>query len=232
MSTTWQALRVIEHLREPNTAAVLFDLDGSLIDTAPDLAAALNEVLDQDGLPAMPYEQIRAYVSTGAVGLIKLAYGLEPGSADYDKRRQRFLDAYRAGVADRSRLFEGIERVLRTIEQSDRQWGIVTNKPEWLTKPLLDALALAHRSGCVIAGDSASHPKPHPAPLLMAAERLDLDPYQCLYIGDAERDVVAARAAGMRVVVANYGYFAPHDDPTNWDADGAIDHPLDLLDWL
>lgn len=212
--------------------AVLFDLDGTLIDTAPDLARALNQVLREDGHAPLPFGAIRACVSAGSAALIRLGYTFAAGSPAFEARRQRLLDAYHDAVAVESRLFAGMEAVLRRCESLALPWGIVTNKPGWLTRPLLRALALDERTACVVAGDSAARSKPHPDPLLAAATALGLPPAACLYVGDAQCDVSAAHAAGMPAVVALYGYLGHDDEPQRWGADGYVDQPADLLAWL
>lgn len=212
--------------------AVLFDLDGTLLDTAPDLAAALNRVRAAEGLPPLPYAEIRPHVSNGSVALVTLGFDDAPGSAAFESHRSALLEAYGAAVAEHSRLFAGMDKILTAIESSGRCWGIVTNKPGWLTDPLLDKLGLAQRAACVISGDTTAHAKPHPEPLLVAAQQVGVAPPACLYVGDAERDVAAARAAGMAVVVALYGYLPPGAQPTDWQADGMIDAPADLASWL
>lgn len=214
------------------TRAVLFDLDGTLLDTAPDLAGALNRVRAEDGLPPLPYETIRPHVSNGSVALVKLGFEHHEQSEAFAERRQRLLDTYHAHVADESRLFAGIATVLDRLEATGRTWGIVTNKPGWLTTPLLAALGLDARPGCVVSGDTAARAKPHPDPLLAAAAALSLAPSACLYVGDAERDVAAARAAGMPVVVAAWGYIPPGENPEAWQGDACIARPADLLAWL
>lgn len=212
--------------------ALLFDLDGTLLDTGPDLARALNRLRVEDGLEPLPYGTIRPWVSHGSHALMRLGYAYEPGSADYESRRLRLLDLYHADVAAESRLFEGMEAVLAHAEAAGVPWGIVTNKPGWLTTPLLAALDLSARAACVISGDTTARAKPHPDPLLAAAAAIMRAPAECLYVGDAERDVTAAAAAGMPVLVALYGYLGPHDQPDTWGACGSIDQPLDLLGWL
>jgi 2-phosphoglycolate phosphatase len=215
-----------------SSRAVLFDLDGTLLDTAPDLARALNRVRGDDGLAPLPFAAIRPHVSHGSTALIALGYDLEPGTPAFECRRQRLLDAYHAEVAVESRLFPGMAAVLDTLEARGLSWGIVTNKPGWLTTPLLAALDLDRRAGCVVSGDSTPHAKPHPEPLLAAAAAIGIPATQCLYVGDAERDVVAARAAGMAVLVALYGYLAPGDEPARWGATACIERAAELLAWL
>ena len=210
---------------------VLFDLDGTLLDTAQDMAAALNALLAAEGMPELPFERIRPHVSHGAQRLIKLGFG-EPDKPRFDDLRRRFLDFYRSDIARHTRMFEGFEGVLDALETARLRWGIVTNKPGWLTLPLLEELGLAGRSGCIVSGDTLPQRKPHPMQLLHAAELLGLDPSQCVYLGDAERDVQAARNAGMIPLVAGFGYFAAGEDPGAWQPDAIIEQPTDLLEWL
>ncbi len=212
--------------------AVLFDLDGTLLDTAPDLARALNRVRAEDGLAPLPYASIRPWVSHGSLALVRLGFDYAEDSTAFADRRQRLLDVYRDDVACETRLFAGIAAVLERIEASRRPWGIVTNKPGWLTTPLLAALNLAGRAACVVSGDTTARAKPHPDPLLAASDALGQPPASCLYVGDAERDVQAATAAGMPVVVALYGYIAPDEQPHTWGGDGSVHAPHELLDWL
>lgn len=211
--------------------AVLFDLDGTLLDTAPDMAGALNELRIAEGLEPLPFDALRPHVSHGSVRLVSVGFGLEEG-ADHERLRLRFLDLYRARLAVATRPFAGMERVLGAIEAADLVWGVVTNKPGWLAAPLLAALDLGRRCGCLVSGDTLPLRKPHPLPLLHAAERLDVAPAACTYVGDAERDVQAGRAAGMRTLVAGFGYLGADDEPWTWGADGIVRSPLELLDWL
>ncbi|MEN9705165.1 MAG: hypothetical protein RLZZ393_1044 [Pseudomonadota bacterium] len=211
--------------------AVLFDLDGTLVDTAPDLVGALDDLMAEESRAALPYATTRAVASHGSNGLVSLGFpGIE--GKEFENLRQRFLDLYAGRIARRSRLFEGCEALLGELERQGRPWGIVTNKPAFLTTPLLAALGLDLRAGCVVSGDTLAQRKPHPAPLLHAAALIRTDPERCLYVGDAERDIQSARAAGMPVLVARYGYLGPDDDPANWAADGTIDDPLAVLAWL
>lgn len=216
----------------PVPTAILFDLDGTLLDTAPDLARALNRIRLEDGLPPLPYAAVRPHVSHGSIALTSLAFDFDEASAEFESRRQRLLQAYHQDVARGSRLFSGMDAVLEKIEATGRPWGIVTNKPGWLTTPLLQALRLDRRAACVISGDTTTRSKPHPEPLLSAACQLGIAPADCLYVGDAERDVVAAIAAGMPVLVALYGYLTAQDEPHSWGATATIEHPGDLLSWL
>jgi len=212
-------------------SAVLFDLDGTLIDTAPDLVGALDDLMREQGREPLPYALARGYASHGSNGLVRLGFPDLDGDRAESLRR-RFLDLYAARIARESRLFEGCDALLDRLEAQGRRWGIVTNKPAFLTDPLVAALGLDRRAGCVISGDTLPERKPHPAPLLHAAALIGADPTRCLYVGDAERDIQAARAAGMPVIIAGYGYLGPEDDPEAWAADGTIDDPRAVLDWL
>lgn len=217
--------------RRRDLRGLLLDLDGTLLDTAPDMAHALNRLLIAEGLEELPFERIRPLVSHGAPRLIRFAFD-DPEPARYDHLRRRFLDLYRAAIAVHTRVFDGFEDVLAAIEQAGMRWGIVTNKPGWLTIPLLEQMGLAARSGCVVSGDTLAERKPHPLPLLHAARLLGLEPRECVYLGDAERDVQAARNAGMIPLVAGFGYLNDDEDPTAWQPDAVIGRPDELLDWL
>jgi phosphoglycolate phosphatase len=216
----------------PDIGAVLFDLDGTFADTAPDLAYALNETLRQYGAPPLPYERIRCQVSHGATALIRLGFGLEPGGEAFEERRQVLLRVYQDNLCRDTRPFDGILRVLDALEAHALAWGIVTNKPSWLTDPLMVQLGLAARAGCVVSGDTTPTPKPHPAPILHACAQLGVPPARCVYVGDAARDIEAGRRAGAVTLAATFGYLQDDEDPVAWGADGLIDAPLDLLDWL
>lgn len=208
--------------------AVLFDLDGTLLDTAPDMIAALNALRRAEGLTELPYEQLRCHVSHGAIRLVERGFQLQPGPR-FEELRLRFLDLYRQDLAVGTRLFDGLEEVLDALEALRVPWGVVTNKPGWLTEPLMAAVGLASRAGCVVCGDTLPERKPSPAPLLHAAAQLRTAAASCVYVGDAERDVQAGRAAGMRTLVAGFGYIAPDEDPGTWQADGIVGRPDDLL---
>lgn len=207
--------------------AVLFDLDGTLADTAPDLAGAINRVRIQRGLEPTSYELLRPVASAGARGLIGASFGLKPEDAGYEELRNAFLDSYEASIAVESRLFEGIEPLLIQLEEHGLQWGIVTNKAARFTDRLVPRIGLQH-AGCVISGDTTPHSKPHPAPLLEAARRLSLSAQECWYVGDDLRDVQAGQAAGMTAIAAAWGYCG-HVEPSGWGADALIAAPLDLL---
>jgi phosphoglycolate phosphatase len=212
--------------------AVLFDLDGTFADTAPDLAYALNETLRRFGGAELPYERIRPHVSHGATALIRLGFGLEPGGEGFEERRQVLLRVYQDNLCRDTRPFDGILAVLDALEASAMAWGIVTNKPSWLTDPLMAQLGLAERAGCVVSGDTTPTPKPHPAPILHACAQLGVPPARCVYVGDAERDIEAGRRAGTATLAVAFGYLQDHEDPSAWGADGLIASPLGLLDWL
>lgn len=212
--------------------AVLFDLDGTLIDTAPDMGAAVNELRVERGLEPLEAERLRPWVSHGSPGLIKIAFGVEKDTANYHELRHRFLALYEARLSRETKLFAGMQEVLDVLYAKGVAWGIVTNKPAWLTDALLADLALSPAPACAVSGDTTSHHKPHPEPILHACRLLDVAPGQCLYIGDAERDIQAAHAAGMPALAAAYGYLQEHEDPAEWQPDGIIHAPSGLLTWI
>lgn len=206
-------------------SGILFDLDGTLADTAPDLVAVLNQLLAEAGRPPVPYAIARNEVSNGALGLIRLGFGLpadEPVSPDL---RERFLELYEANGHLNSRLFIPLDALNEIISSIGCRWGIVTNKPAALTRALLDALGVTPHAGTVVSGDTLPQRKPHPAPLELAARELDLPAADCVYLGDAERDIAAGRAAGMRTIATTYGYVRPGQDTLGWGADASVDHP-------
>jgi N-acetyl-D-muramate 6-phosphate phosphatase len=211
--------------------AVLFDLDGTLLDTAPDMAQSLNDLLAEQSHEPLPFANIRPYVSHGSAALVRLGFP-HASEADFLLLRDRFLAIYRRQLAVGTRLFPGVEELLAQLEGDGIPWGIVTNKPAWLTEPLLELLDLRKRTRAVVSGDTFPERKPHPRPLLWAAQQLEVEPAACVYVGDAERDILAARAANMRALVARFGYIAPADKPDEWPAHGWIDAPLEVLDWL
>jgi N-acetyl-D-muramate 6-phosphate phosphatase len=214
----------------PQPRAILFDLDGTLADTAPDLAAAINLLETERGLPPTPYSRLRPVTSGGAPGLIKVAFGLKPDDDGYAELRTGFLANYAAALASASTLFDGVPDLLQGLQQRGLAWGIVTNKAMRFTDPLVPQIGLQH-AACVISGDTTSHSKPHPAPLLEAARRLGLAPHECWYVGDDLRDIQAGRAAGMATIAATWGYCGDVE-PTSWGADALAATPLQLLDWL
>jgi len=216
----------------PPPACVLFDLDGTLLDTAPDLAAALNRLRGEHGLGPLPVERIRPTISRGSPGMLGVCFGLTSDDPLFPDLDRRFLDLYRQDIAGRTALFPGMAEVLAHLEHRAIRWGVVTNKPGWLTEPLLKTLALWPRAACVISGDTLDKRKPDPEPLLHACARLGAAPQRSLYVGDAERDVQAGNRAGMRTLVAGFGYLGAEDRPEEWGADGFLERPGDLFAWL
>ena len=216
----------------PLLACVLFDLDGTLLDTAPDMAKALNRLRLESGQAALPFDVVRPQVSHGSTGLLRLGFGLAPNEPGFEALRERFLALYSADLASGTRLFPRMIEILDFLEAENIPWGVVTNKPGWLTVPLLERLSLYSRCASVVSGDTVSQRKPDPAPLLHACHSIGIDPGQCVYIGDAERDIEAGRRAGMSTLIARYGYLSATEQPENWGADKILDAPDDLYSWL
>jgi len=211
--------------------AVLFDLDGTLADTAADLGAAVNHLRRQRGLNELAVDEVRPYASMGARGLLRVGFGLSPEDSGYLPLRNAFLDRYDACVCVETRLFPGMAELLQELVRRRIAWGIVTNKSLRFTPRIVAGLKLA--PACVVCGDSTPHLKPHPDPLFLAAEQLKLAPPKCFYVGDDLRDVQAARAAGMRPVAVEWGYHSPDNaGPNDWDADAVIAEPKELLKLL
>ena len=219
-------------VRQPAIAAVLFDLDGTLADTAGDLGLALNRIRLAKGMQPVPIEELRPYASSGARGLLHRGMGVTPEHTDYNSLRETFLMHYETCLSETTTLFDGVPALLDAIEARGLRWGIVTNKHTRFTTPVCAALALAPRAAVVVCGDTTPHAKPHPAPLWHAAQAMGVAPAACVYVGDDLRDIEAGQAAGMATIVAGYGYMGTGGDPRRWPADGWIDRPLDLLDWL
>lgn len=211
---------------------VLFDLDGTLADTAPDLAYALNCLLQEQGQAPLPLETIRPVVSLGGIAMLRLAFNIDETSTEFDALKRRFLQIYRDNIARHTRLFDGVEQVLSGLDARQLAWGIVTNKPAWLTGPLLEALGLHDRTICIVCGDTVEHAKPHPAPLLYACELLSASTKETLYVGDARRDIEAGKRADMTTLIASYGYIDVTDEPASWGANGFVNTPLQILEWL
>ena len=214
------------------TQAVLFDLDGTLVDSAPDLAGAGNEMRVHRGLPELPLSRFRPMVSSGARGILGIALQVTPQDESFAELRDEFLERYARRLTRESRVFEEMHPVLEALEARALRWGIVTNKATLYTMPVVEGLALARRAAVVICGDTTPHAKPHPAPLLEAARRLGVAPAACVYVGDDERDVQAGRDAGMRTVAAAWGYLGQGAPVSEWRADAVIDRPEQLLQWL
>ena len=212
--------------------AVLFDLDGTLIDTAPDMAHTVNEMRRRRRLAPVPLEQVRPFVSHGARGMITSAFRITTEDPQFQALREEFLQIYADNICIDSRLFPGMEQLLRHLEERDVAWGVVTNKFERLARPLLEALDLSDRAAIIVGGDTCPRPKPYPDPLLHAAAELSVAPRSTLYVGDDKRDVDAARAAGMPVVVAAYGYLGDGDPPLLWGADAVLESPQAVLEWM
>jgi 2-phosphoglycolate phosphatase len=212
--------------------AVLFDLDGTLADSAPDLAAALNRMRHEQGLPAIAEHLTRPQTSSGARGLLKVGFDITPEHAQYESMKTQFLDYYEQGLAQRTGLFDGIATLLDQLDEHRIVWGIVTNKAKRFTGAVVEALGLHPRAACVVSGDTTPHAKPHPAPLLHAAEHIGIAAAHCLYVGDDLRDIQAANAAGMRGVAVRWGYLGDGLPPEQWGADALIDQPHQLLELL
>lgn len=212
--------------------AVLFDLDGTFADTAPDLAAALNHVRACRNLPALPLEVLRPQASHGSRGLLKTGMNVTPDSPDYEALRDIFLEHYTNNICVHTRLFDGMAELIEKLEQRSIRWGIVTNKPHAYTQPLMRALGYADRAACLVSGDTCSNAKPHPEPMLKACGIINIAPEHCLYLGDDLRDMQAANAALMRGVIAGYGYISTDAVLENWHAHAIINNPIELLDLI
>lgn len=208
---------------------ILFDLDGTLVDTAPDLGYALNLQLQKYGKAPLSDAAIRPFASHGSRGLIGLGFGISPNDAQFITMRDEYLDIYDSVFTRSPVLLPGIGDLLEAIETKGLTWGIVTNKPRRFTIPLIQSMGLDARAACVISGDDAPQPKPSPATLLMACEQVGVKPARCIYVGDAERDIQAGQSAGMKTVVALFGYIDVTDKPHEWGADAMIAQPMDLL---
>lgn len=212
--------------------AVLFDLDGTFADTAPDLAAALNFTRAQRQLPPLPLEVLRPQASHGSAGLLKTGMNVTPESPDYADLRNIFLEHYANNICVHTRLFKGIAELIAELERTAIPWGIVTNKPHIYTLPLIQALGYAERAACLVSGDTCANAKPHPEPMFKACEIINIAPEHCLYLGDDIRDMQAANAANMRGVIARYGYISKDAQLDEWGAHATIDHPMELLDLI
>ena len=206
---------------------VLFDLDGTLADTAPDLAGALNRILQKHNYDTLPYETIRPYVSHGGVALTTLGFGKD--HPEFDAIYKELLASYEDNIANETVLFEGMNELLLELEENNIKWGVVTNKPAWLTEPLMKALNLDSRAATIVSGDTLDERKPHPAPILYACQQAGSDAAECIYIGDAERDIEAGNRAGMPSIIALFGYIAESDKPDSWGAHASINHPKEIL---
>lgn len=208
---------------------VLFDLDGTLIDTAPDMAAALDLLCDEEHHTRLPYCNVRPIVSNGSVALVKLAFGDDLDEQTLDRLKIRYLEIYQDNLAVHSRLFDEMDQLLKQLEKNDIKWGVVTNKPGWLTEPLMEALGLAQRAACIVSSDSTENRKPHPEPMFYACKLTDAQPEECIYVGDARRDIEAGHNAGMKTIIAEYGYIGDWEDTSDWEADYHIQSPSQIL---
>jgi len=212
--------------------AVLFDLDGTLVDTAPDLAAALNAVLQNHKKPELSYLDIRPIVSNGADALIKLAFGNTISAKEQRSLKAELIEYYQQNIAQYSKLFEGLAEALLHLEANGIPWGIVTNKPAPLTIPLLKKMNLHDRAASIVCGDQVNNPKPHPESIYLACQQLSTPPEHCIYIGDAERDIRAGRLAGLKTIACEFGYIPPTEDINAWQADHIVEHATDLSNTL
>ena len=211
---------------------MLFDLDGTLIDRAPDLGAAADKMRTDRGLPSLPLERYRPMAGAGARGMLGEAFGITPDHPEFGVLRDEFFANYQACMTLRTRVFEGVEELVRRLTQNQLAWGVVTNKSARFTDPLTRALPLFASAGAVVSGDTTPHSKPHPAPLIEASARLGIAPEHCIYVGDDERDIVAGLAANMGTVAATYGYLSSESNAREWGAHAEINFPLDLLQLL
>jgi len=213
-------------------STVLFDLDGTLIDTAPDMAAALEILCDEEQHPRLGYDIVRPIVSDGSSALVNLAFGEQLDRQTLSRLKNRYLEIYQKHLAVHSKLFDEMEDLLQHLEQSNIKWGVVTNKPGWLTEPLMASLDLQQRAACIVSADSTKNRKPHPEPMFYACKLTNARPQECLYIGDARRDIEAGNNAGMTTIIAQYGYIADTENTENWLADHSIQRPSQLINYL
>ena len=212
--------------------ALLFDLDGTLLDTAPEFTHCLNTLLREEGRDEVQEEQLREHVSFGASGMLRFGFSMPEQHPQFSSLRDRFLQLYRRDIGSKTKLFPGISHIIDELTQRGLKWGIVTNKPQYLTMPLLEVFKPLVQAQCVVAGDTLPNAKPHPAPMLHACQALNVDPAQCWYVGDAETDVVASRNAGMPCAIAQYGYIPKHTDVKLWQADKYFLAPHDIAEIL
>jgi len=216
----------------PSARAVLFDLDGTLLDTAPDLIGSLNALRAEQGMEPLIAGHLQPVVSHGSGAMVQRGFDLAPTDPRFEPLRQRFLTLYRERVSRDTRAFAGMDELLEALEARGIPWGVVTNKPGWLTEPLLEDLGYAARSACIVSGDTLPIRKPHPAPLLLACERIGRAPSDCVFVGDALRDIQAGRSAGMLTLVALFGYIGAEDHVRLWGADGLVGTPAEVLRWI
>lgn len=215
-----------------NIAAVLFDLDGTLIDSAPDLGAAADKMRTDRGLLPFPLENYRCMAGAGARGMLQVAFNMTPQHQDFESMKEEFFNNYESSLTARTYAFDGVSEMIDQINLAGLKWGVVTNKSERFTLPLTQAMPLFNTAQTIVCGDTTAHAKPHPAPVIEAARQLRLASHQCIYVGDDERDIVAGRAAGMATVAAAYGYLGASADTGKWNADAVIKSPAELLQFL
>lgn len=209
--------------------AILFDLDGTLIDSAPDLGAAADQMRVARGLPSLPMADYRPFAGSGARGMLRVAFGMQPEDAEFPTMREEFFQNYERRMTQDTTVFDGVSDMLASIVARQLHWGVVTNKSKRFTEPLSRQMALFASAGAVVSGDTTPHAKPHPEPLLEAARRIGVAPQDCVYVGDDERDIIAGRAAGMHTVAAVYGYLGEKQSVAHWEADDVINSPHELL---
>ena len=215
-----------------NVQAVLFDLDGTLFDSAPDLGAAVDKMRVARGMSSLPLSHYRPMAGAGARGMIGLAFGWTPDHPDYEQLKEEFFVNYTSCMTERTLAFDGVPQLIQELVNLKMPWGVVTNKSKRFAEPLTQAMPLFSSAAVLISGDTTPHAKPHPAPLLEAAKRLGIDPRACVYVGDDERDIVAGHAAQMKTVAATYGYLGTQSDVKSWKAHAQIDSPAQLLKLL
>ncbi len=213
-------------------SCVLFDLDGTLVDTAPDLIACLNNTLAAHGLNTVSVEHVKPFISWGALAMINASVTSAVSEARKTELLEAMLHRYENNIAEHTVFFTGMVETLATIEQHGLKWGVVTNKRQRFTKPLMDALKLTHRAACIISGDSTANPKPHSDPMLAACQQAEVNPRECVYIGDASHDIIAGKSVQMKTIAALYGYIKADDKPETWGADALIDSPEQLTTWI
>ena len=211
---------------------VLFDLDGTLVDTAPDMAAALEILCDEEQQARLPYSQVRPIVSNGSLALITLAFGNKLEQQTLERLKTRYLEIYQNHLVVHSQLFDEMDELLQQLEQNHIKWGVVTNKPGWLTEPLMKSLGLDQRAACIVSSDSTKNRKPHPEPMYFACKLTETQPEKCIYVGDARRDIEAGQNAGMKTIIAEYGYIGDWENTEDWQADHSIQNPSQLLAYL
>ena len=221
--------------KQPVINGVLFDLDGTLLDTAPDMTNALNLLLEEEDKAPLSYIACRDFVSHGSIAMVTLGFGnqlINTNEDEFERLRQRFLDLYEQNLCVDTKLFKGMDETLHFLEEQKIHWGIVTNKPAFLTDPLLEQMQLHTRACSIVSGDTIPERKPDPAPLYLAADQCGCLVTECIYVGDAERDIEAGNRANMKTLLASYGYIDADQMPIEWGANGIVEHPEEILEWL